>query len=59
VYNKYCILNADFTHGHDADLNLLPNETKIYSFRFVSLLEDIGKTLEVPLHCVHWFGYGD
>jgi len=52
VYNKHCVLNADSTDGHDADLCLLPNETKIYSFRFVSLLEDIGRTLEVPLDCI-------
>ena len=50
MYNKHCVLNADSIDGHDAHLCLLPNETKIYSFRFVSLLEDIGRTLEVPLH---------
>lgn len=47
MYNKHCILVADSTDGHGADLSLQPNETKVYSFRFVSLLEDIGKTLEV------------
>jgi len=50
AYNKHCILNVDSTDARGTDLTLLPNETKIYSFRFVSQLEDVGKTLEVYHH---------